>query len=72
MIVLTIDIIETESPILKNKIDEDINFDYSEIVISFSDFFHKIELIDVYTGIEDIPFKERDSEYKDMLKAEFL
>lgn len=69
---MSIDIIEKEPPIVKDKLDEDDNLDYSEVVISFSDFFHKIELLDVYSGDENIPFEKRASEYKEMLKTEFL
>jgi hypothetical protein len=69
---MSIEIIEKEPHVQEGEIDKDDNFNYSDLIISFSDFFHKIELLDVYTGIEDIPFEERASEYKEMLKAEFL
>lgn len=69
---MSIDIIEEEPPIGKDKLDEDDNLDYSEVVISFSDFFHKIELLDLYSGDENIRFEERAPEYKKILKTEFL
>jgi len=47
------------------------HFDVSEIVIPFSRLFRKYESIDVYSGKERIPFKERDPDYKMILKQEF-
>ncbi len=55
----------------KSHLDDD-NFNYSNVVIPFSDFFHKIELIDVYSGVENIPFEERAPEYRKILITEFL
>jgi hypothetical protein len=69
---MSVEIIEKEPPILKEKIKDDDYFDYSNVVISFSDFFHKIERIDLYSGVESIPFEERAPEYKKILLAEFL
>ena len=69
---MSIEIIEEEPPFLKEKIDDDDYFNYSNVVIPFSDIFHKIELLDVYSGVENIPFKERASEYKKILITEFL
>lgn len=68
---MSLEIIEKDSHILDEKIILD-DFDYSEVVTSFSDFFHKIELLDIYTGEENIPFEERAPEFKEILKAEFL
>jgi len=69
---MSLEIIEKKPPILKGKFDDDEYFNYPNIVVPFSDFFHKIELLDVYSGVEDIPFEERAPEYKKILLAEFL
>jgi len=69
---MSIEIIEKEPPVLKEKINNEDYFNYSSVVIPFSDVFHKIELLDVYSGAENIPFKKRASEYKKILLAEFL
>jgi hypothetical protein len=69
---MSIDIIEEEPRVQNDKTDKEDDFDYSQVVISFSDFFQKIELLDVYTGEENILFEEMDTEYKEMLEAEFL
>lgn len=69
---MTLEIIEKEAPLLKEKIFHEDHFNYSNIVIPFSDLFYKIELLDIYSGAENIPFEERDSEYKKILLNEFL
>jgi len=69
---MSLEIIEKNPPILKDKINDDDYFNYSNIVIPFSDFFHKIEFLDVYSGVENIPFEERAPEYKKILASEFL
>ena len=45
--------------------------DISQIVIPFSKMFKTYKPADIYSGVEKIPFKERDSEYKSILKQEF-
>ena len=72
MINLSLEIIEKKPSILKDKINDDDYFNYSNVVIPFSDFFHKIEILDVYSGGENIPFEERAPEYKKILLTEFL
>lgn len=72
MINLSLEIIEKKPSILKDKINDEDYFNYSNVVIPFSDFFHKIEFLDVYSGGENIPFEERDLEYKKILLTEFL
>ena len=47
-------------------------FNLSRTIISISDFFQKSPRLDVYTGMEKIPFEERDPEYKKILLTEFL
>jgi hypothetical protein len=69
---LSLEIIEKKPSILKDKINDEDYFNYSNVVIPFSDFFHKIEFLDVYSGGENIPFEERDLEYKKILLTEFL
>ena len=49
----------------------EIRLNLSKTVISFSIFFKKSTLEDIYTGDEKIPFSERDQEYKAILKEEF-
>ena len=48
------------------------SFDISEIIIPFSRIFNKYKSIDIYSGMEKIPFKERDSEYRTILRQEFI
>lgn len=43
----------------------------SKAVIPFSTFFKNNNGKDVYSGFEKIPFKERDPDYKMILKEEF-
>ncbi len=69
---MSLEIIEKNPPILKDKINDDDYFNYSNVVIPFSDFFHKIEFLDIYSGVENIPFEERAPEYKKILASEFL
>ena len=54
----------------ENDLDDD--FDLSEIAIPFSDIFQKNKPSDIYDGEESIPFDERDPEFKEILKKEFL
>ncbi|MFX1366289.1 MAG: hypothetical protein ACFFCE_11305 [Promethearchaeota archaeon] len=49
-----------------------ISFNISEIVIPFSRLFNKCESADIYSGIERIPFKERNAEYRTILQQEFI
>jgi len=55
-------------------IDENIkvlNVDYSKIVIPFSKVFKAYKQRDIYSGNEKIPFKEREQEFRMILKHEF-
>jgi hypothetical protein len=45
--------------------------DMSKIVIPFSKAFKSFEQPDIYSGDEKIPFKERDPEYRMILRQEF-
>jgi len=49
--------------------EEDI--DISKLVIPFSKLNRSHKIPDVYSGREKIPFKERDPEYKMILRQEF-
>ena len=72
---MSLEIIEKKHLILKKNIyivpNEDF-FDFSRAIISFSDFFQRFPRLDVYTGMENIAFEERDPEYKSILLSEFL
>jgi len=45
---------------------------FSDLIIPFSNFVKKLKPSDIYSGIENIPFKERDPEFKNLLISEFL
>jgi len=53
-------------------VPNDAFFDLSRAIIPISDFFQKYPRLDVYTGMENIAFEERDPEYKNTLLSEFL
>lgn len=46
-------------------------FNISQIIIPFSNICKSFETGDIYNGNEKIPFKERDPDYKQILKQEF-
>ncbi len=71
---MSLEIIEKKHLVKKNIyiVPNDDFFDLSRSIIPFSDFFQKYPCLDVYTGMEKIPFEERDSEYKKILLTEFL
>ena len=46
-------------------------FDISKVIIPFSKIIGISKPIDIYSGNELIPFKERDPEYKIILRQEF-
>ena len=50
---------------------QDTDIDYSEIVIPFSQMFNSYKARDIYSGNEQIPFKERKREFKTILRKEF-
>jgi hypothetical protein len=53
----------------QNKPKNDIN--YSKLVIPFSQICKSNKPKDIYSGNEKIPFKERDYEFRMILKHEF-
>lgn len=59
----------------KSKIHENnsgLDYELSEIIVSFKDLIHKIEFADVYTGEEKIPFSKKEAEFREILLSEFL
>ena len=72
---MSLEIIEKKNPGLKENIyivPNDDFFDLSCATIPFSDLFQKFPRLDVYAGIENIPFEDREPEYKKILLTEFL
>ena len=72
---MSLEIIEKKHPVLKENIyivPNNAFFDLSRAIIPISDFFQKCSRLDVYTGMENIPFADKDSEYKNILLSEFL
>ena len=43
----------------------------SDFIISFEEFFNHIKTIDIYSGNENIPFREKDEEFQRLLLSEF-
>ena len=48
-----------------------LEYELSDIMISFKDLIHKIKTIDIYSGKEKIPFREKDEEFQRLLLSEF-
>ena len=72
---MSLEIFEKKNPVTKENIyfvPNDDFFDLTCAVIPFSDLFQKSPRLDVYAGMENIPFEERDLEYKKILLTEFL
>ena len=70
-----LEIFEKKNPVLNENIyivPNDDFFDLSCATIPFSDLFQKCPRLDVYVGIENIPFEDREPEYKNILLTEFL
>ncbi|MFX0178453.1 MAG: hypothetical protein ACFE85_19735 [Candidatus Hodarchaeota archaeon] len=59
---------------LETEVNSDLELEYilAKALIPFSKFLDKKRGPDIYTGEENIPFQEMESEYKELLKAEFL
>ena len=53
------------------KSDLEGELDISLIIIPFSKICKSYRPSDIYSGTEKIPFKERDSEFKMILRQEF-
>ena len=49
----------------------DFNFNLSKVVIPFSKMFQSHKPTDIYCGKEKIPFRERETDYKMILRHEF-
>ena len=43
----------------------------SDFTISFNELFNHIKAIYIYSGNENIPFRERDEEFQKLLLSEF-
>ena len=52
--------------------EADLVPDISQLIIPFSVAFNINHAPDIYTGEEIIPFRERDSQFKELLINEFL
>ncbi|MFW9872757.1 MAG: hypothetical protein ACFFG0_06600 [Candidatus Thorarchaeota archaeon] len=63
-------ILETSHDISYEDIPEK-ETDYSEIIIPFSKMFKCYKQMDIYSGEEKIPFKERKRDFKTILRQEF-
>lgn len=48
-----------------------LTYDISQLVIPFSKVFKSYKPRDIYSGNENIPFEERDTEFKMILRQEF-
>jgi len=58
----------------KNKLHEySFLFDsnLSDFIISFKELFNHVKTIDIYSGKENIPFREKDEEFQRLLLSEF-
>ncbi len=49
----------------------DFNLNLSKVVIPFSKICKSFKPADIYSGTEKIPYKERDPDFKLILKHEF-
>lgn len=47
-------------------------FDISSAIIPFSEMVNRPNFSDIYSGVECIPFRKRDPEYKQIFKQEFI
>ena len=50
----------------------DLVFDISRAVVPFSEIVKRVKSSDIYSGVEDIPFQEREHDYKLILQQEFV
>ncbi len=66
------EILETSHEISYECISENENdIDYSKIIIPFSKVFKSYKPRDIYPGNKKIPFKEKNLEFRMILKQEF-
>jgi hypothetical protein len=57
----------------KNELDGSDDFlNISNLIIPFKIIFRKDSLPDIYSGEESLCFKEKDSQFQQILKSEFL
>jgi len=64
------EILETSHEISYEGISEN-DIDYSKIIIPFSKVFKSYKPRDIYSGNKKIPFKEKNPEFRMILKQEF-
>lgn len=60
---------------IKNKVHVDhsgLGYKISEIIISFKELINKTPSLDIYNGDENIPFSEKEAEFRKILISEFL
>ena len=72
---MSLEIIKKKHLVLNKNIyivPNDAFYDLSRAIIPISDFFQRFPRLDVYTGMENIPFADRDPEYKNIILSEFL
>jgi len=55
--------------LLERDLEREVNL--SRIITPFSKIFSSYKPIDIYSGTERIPFKERDPEFKMIFRQEF-
>ena len=68
-----IEVLNREIEIINHKPNvSGTNLDISNLIIPFSIIFKKDCPPDIYCGEEEIPFEEKDSEFKQILISEFL
>ena len=56
---------------LPHETNSEFRLNLSKTIVSFSIYFNKSSSDDIYTGDEEIPFSERDKEFKAILRQEF-
>jgi hypothetical protein len=64
------EIVETTYETSHKEISEKERY-FSQIVIPFSKMFNRYKSRDIYSGEEKIPFKDRNQEFKMILRQEF-
>ncbi len=68
-----LEVINSKIQIINNDIDVfKESFNISDLIIPFSVIFKKEISPDIYSGEESIPFKEKVSEFQQILVSEFL
>ncbi|MFX1567326.1 MAG: hypothetical protein ACFFCV_03055 [Promethearchaeota archaeon] len=67
-----LEVINSKIQIIRNEIDVlEESYNVSNLIIPFSIIFNKDTPLDIYSGKEKIPFKEKVSEFQEILISEF-